>query len=98
MISQDGPWKAVHIGGEWFRFVRHESYDTDIQGDGLAQEKLARLNAVQRIKEAGPELLTALENVMSWIANWEPNFVEDAEWKEDEAKILAAIKLARGAQ
>ncbi len=49
------------------------------------QSKIARLTK-QR-----DELLKALEQVMSWIDNWSPNFTDDHEWPADRDAAIAAI-------
>lgn len=52
--------------------------------------------ATAALIETAPELLEALQEVMSWIRNWDPNFTADAEWPETEAKVDAAIAKATG--
>ena len=42
------------------------------------------------------ELLLALDKVMGWIRNWDPAFLDDDEWDEDEEFILSAMRKARG--
>jgi hypothetical protein len=40
---------------------------------------------------AGAELHAALTEVMQWISNWSPPFVEDDEWPATAAKVKAAL-------
>jgi hypothetical protein len=49
-----------------------------------------------KIMAAAPDLLEALQLVMSWIDNWSPNFSDDEEWIADESKIKATITKALG--
>ena len=42
------------------------------------------------------ELRALLKEVMGWIDNWDPNFIDDDEWPETKAKIKAAVNKARG--
>jgi len=44
----------------------------------------------------GPRLLEALEEVMGWIDNWDPNFAMDDEWPDTRNKARAAIAAAKG--
>ena len=49
-----------------------------------------------RLKVINGELLAALELAVLWIGNWNPSFVDDPEWVEqDQPKIEAAIKAAK---
>ena len=43
-------------------------------------------------EERAKKLTNHLESVMSWIDNWEPNFVDDDEWREEEPGIRAALR------
>lgn len=45
---------------------------------------------------AAPDLYAALDEVMGWISNWSPNFTDDPEWQETQARADAARKKARG--
>ena len=47
-------------------------------------------------ESAYPEMKAALEEVMSWIANWDPIFTNDEFWPTTEAKITSALAKARG--
>ena len=55
-----------------------------------AQERIAQLFT------AAPELLDALDEVMTWIRNWNPRFTDDEEWSETQAKVDGAIAKAKG--
>jgi hypothetical protein len=41
-------------------------------------------------KEA--ELKSALQEVMDWIRNWSPPFIEDAAWTGTEQRVWAALE------
>jgi len=43
-------------------------------------------------------LVEALEVVMMWIDNWDPNFTEDDAWPSDRDKARAALAAAKGQQ
>ena len=59
---------------------------------GLPDEDYEGL-ARAAIKATGVEQMReALIEVMIWIKNWDPNFVEDDEWPDTEAKIDAALE------
>jgi transposase-like protein len=45
---------------------------------------------------AAPDLLEALNRVMSWIDNWSPEFTNDEEWPQDRDAARAAIAKATG--
>jgi len=50
-----------------------------------------------RLISAAPDLLTALQQVMIWISNWNPEFVLDEQWQNETAPLVAAaIKKAEG--
>ena len=51
-----------------------------------------------RIENAVPALLEALEEVMEWIDNWTPDFVQEDGWEETGAKVEAAIAMANSAK
>lgn len=40
-------------------------------------------------------LQDALEEVMSWISNWDPNFSYDEEWTDTKARVEAALLLGK---
>ena len=46
------------------------------------------------LNDAAPALLEALEEVMEWIDNWSPDFVQEDGWEETGAKVEAAIAMA----
>ena len=51
---------------------------------------------MDRLKAGNLELVEALELVMEWIENWNPDFEDDEEWVEkSEPKIRAAIARAK---
>jgi len=58
----------------------------------MSNEEIKNAN----MNDAAPALLEALEEVMEWIDNWGPNFVQDEEWGETRAQVLAAIAQAKG--
>lgn len=43
-----------------------------------------------------PELYEALEEVRTWISNWNCPMTDDPEWNTTEEKMEAALKKARG--
>lgn len=50
-----------------------------------------------RLIAASPDLYEALDEVMQWIKNWDPNFSEDDEWfYETRPKVEAALAKAKG--
>lgn len=49
--------------------------------NGYDREDL--LKEIERLRGQRDELLESLINVMSWIDNWSPNFIEDSEWPSD---------------
>ena len=60
-------------------------------GDFKAAAKQANVFA------AAPDLLEALEEVMEWVSNWYPDFIEDDEWQYGTLpKTRAAIRKAKG--
>lgn len=61
-----------------------------IRARGMADETIANV----RLIAAAPDLLLALNQVMSWIDNWSPEFVNDEEWPADRDKVRAAIAKA----
>ena len=48
------------------------------------------------LADSAPDLLIALEEVMEWIDNWEPSFIDDDEWDATKTKVDAAIAKAEG--
>lgn len=49
-----------------------------------------------RLIAAAPCLLEALQEVMSWIYDWDPDFTFENEWDGTEIKARAAIEKATG--
>lgn len=47
---------------------------------------------------ASPDLQDALEEVMTWVKNWDVPFLEDDEWAETETKVKSALFKANGSQ
>jgi hypothetical protein len=62
----------------------------------FAEEAATELDAFRaRIEAAEQErdrLRETLAEVMTWIDNWDPDFVSDAEWSETDAKVRAALE------
>lgn len=83
--NEDEPYHFIQIekNSGW----RGEDY---MSVSGVCSEANARLIA------AAPDLLEALQEVMGWISNWNPNFEHDDEWPETRARVGAAIAKARG--
>ena len=52
----------------------------------------ARLEEIERLRADNAKLREALEEVMTWIDNWDPVFCEDDEWDDTKNKVSAAIK------
>jgi hypothetical protein len=97
-----GPWRAVNRGTGWE--IHHFSDATlpgcwcgtaDCHGklpEGMRTDFDREADA--RLAAAAPELLAALQDVMSWIRNWSPSFTEDDEWSQAEVAANAAIAKA----
>lgn len=51
-----------------------------------------------RLIASAPALVEALKEVMGWIDNWYPPFVEDDEWPGTKARINAALSQALGGE
>lgn len=49
-----------------------------------------------RLIAAAPDLLAALKEVMGWINNWEPEFLQDDDWPAAAERARAAIAKATG--
>jgi len=46
---------------------------------------------MDELKEKNEELEIALINVMLWIKNWEPEFVNDGEWHDTEERVKSIL-------
>lgn len=42
------------------------------------------------------ELVAALEHILEWVDNWEPEFTSDEEWIKEEPTFRAALARAKG--
>ena len=108
MSSQDrkekftsGPWKESEP--DYFNDI---TISPDLGGIAIAavtngefmrmggKEEEHRANA--HLIVAAPELYEALNEVMTWIDNWDPNFSDDDEWPETRDKVIKALSKARG--
>lgn len=47
---------------------------------------------VNELEVANAYLYAACKELMEWIDNWEPNFVEDDEWAETKKRVNIALK------
>ncbi len=54
----------------------------------------AERDANAKLIAAAPDLLDALNEVMAWVDNWSPDFVQDGEWPETAELVKAAIAKA----
>jgi len=59
--------------------------------DGKVSAKTAK-----RLEEVGSDLLEALEELRSWIANWDCPFDDDQEYQGVPSRVDAAIAKAKG--
>ncbi len=90
------PWYAQHrhiYKHDWMPGTDHAIADAD-KGPTEA-EALANAAFIVRACNSHADLLAALEDVMEWIRNWEPDFTDDVEWRETETKARAAIEGAK---
>ena len=63
--------------------------DNPIEGD---EWETAASGEITRLRADNAKLREALEEVMTWIDNWDPVFCEDDEWDDTKNKVSAAIK------
>lgn len=98
-IPTPGPW-CVSCDDDMY--IREEASDyiiASISDGGHPEVELFGADtqgANAQLIAAAPELLAALQNVMSWIDNWFPNFAEDDEWPADRDRARAVILKAAG--
>jgi hypothetical protein len=88
-----GPWECENYDNKLFVIADH------MTGSPAVCRILgsdATVNADANLIAAAPDLLAALQNVMSWIRNWSPDFTEDEDWDDDRNAALAAIAKAEG--
>ena len=52
----------------------------------------ARLEEIERLRSDNAKLRAALEEVMTWINNWDPEFCDDDEWDDTQRKVSAALE------
>ena len=48
-----------------------------------------------RLYAAADEMYAALKDVMEWIENWSPEFVEDCEWPQSKKRAMRALAKAK---
>jgi len=65
----------------------------DIGDNNRPLEALVRHHVEQERR-----LLEALKDVMSWIENWEPAFVDDDEWQDTEQRVAAVLGQEAGTE
>lgn len=53
-------------------------------------------NSHDRLIGDKKKLVEALEDVLGWIDNWDPNFADDDEWPDTEDRARAALRLLNG--
>jgi hypothetical protein len=88
-----GPWKIITSWNDYM--VEGPNGEEIIWQDGNYDTPTISLEDACLIA-AAPDLLMALNQVMSWIDNWSPEFVYDEEWPADRDKVRAAIAKATG--
>jgi hypothetical protein len=91
-----GPWRIARQNpspttGEWMIAGSVLGYLAEVRDCGSGD---VRANAL--LIAAAPDLLEALNRVMSWIDNWSPEFTNDEEWPQDRDAARAAIAKATG--
>jgi hypothetical protein len=92
--AKEGP-TVKHTPGPWTLNIGCGS--KGYAGNYEIMEALTEEHAANaKLIAAAPKLLAALEEVMTWIKNWDPNFTEDREWSSTEASVRAAIAEAKG--
>jgi hypothetical protein len=91
-----GPWSySMYEDSNHAKIYLHGLGGQDaVKGGDSLQGYCGEANA--RLIAAAPDLLEALQEVMSWIYNWDPDFTFDNEWAGTEIKARAAIKKAMG--
>lgn len=87
---------AIDIARE---FVREQS-DGE-WGDDLIErdaQELAEIILKDRatLTSQRDKLVKALEEVMQWIGNWDPNFTQDDEWPDTAERVRAALQTKEG--
>ena len=50
---------------------------------------------LRRLHKVNPELVEALEKVMSWTDNWSPELIFDPDWPTDRDAAIASLAKAR---
>ena len=73
--------------------VLYEGRDNEHHGLNLVylKEPAHQWPRVRPLIEAAPDLKAALEEVMTWIKNWDPQFVDDPEWLDTQEKVTKAL-------
>ena len=95
-----GPWAAI-FGHDFITIVAADNKPPvvcRIKNEVTPQELTGEDRANARLIAAAPDLLEALEKVMEWIKNWDPEFSFDPDWVFDAEKACAAIAKATGEQ
>ncbi len=94
-----GPWLTTESTEHWGRVnvtVQAAFTANEIATAWQGTTDVNRANA--RLIAAAPDLLEALNQVMSWIDNWSPEFAYEEEWPADRDKARAAIAKATGGE
>lgn len=95
-----GPWEIYRDSGLNIFISQPSSVANRIPGYYAEVRRFTpddrQVEANARLIAAAPDLLEALQEVMSWIDNWDPDFTFDNEWAGTEIKARAAIKKATG--
>ena len=94
-----GPWMAdtEEIGGSFQIYMEGSYLDpwiADAKGTHVGPKSLEEVKANAALIAAAPELLGALQEVMEWISEWDPNFASDDKWPIARDAALAAIAKA----
>jgi len=96
-----GPWGVwLHSAFDYIIVVGPSEFHTvaDVRAGNDEDELPNQTEANAHLIAAAPDLLAALELVMSWIDNWSPHFIDEYAWGADSAKIRAVIAKAKGGQ
>ena len=93
-----GPWDLCNFGD----YGDFQGRSRVIIGDDMRlavvqvrNEDDVETNANACLIGAAPDLLDAIQLCMTWIRNWDPEFIFDEEWPDDCRVIEAAIAKAK---
>ena len=90
------PWSANWNGSYYQIDTETEGQIGDACASQFIEGNTDKGKANARLIAAAPEVWEALEDVMAWIDNWEPDMTGDDEWSASEERVRAAIAKATG--